>query len=637
MDQKKLEQFKKAAIQQGYKAKDVDAFVQKKAQEQASLELVKRGQMSIEDIAKTNPVGALKLIESGTEIKQPLSAEEKKAEKKLDNADRVISQMEDLYLGKEDLAKGRAGGVISEVKKRIGKNTQLARYEASRDSSKAILARALGEVGNLSGPEQEAILDALPKGTSTIDEAVGFFGDLRERLGLERRTLDSLVDKNQKKKTKVDTKNQTQSVPQDIPGTNILSTIANLGNKAQSASESVANFIAPQTFNKVRETISNPIQTLQKNLTPDVVRAVGNPRQYANDTLSDAKASAEVGSYLVPGGKGIVGLLKSGALSGGLYGASQDAENVGDAATNVVQGATGGGLTAGLFGVGGKLVNKTAEGASGAVKQLFKVPTSKLQEFRRNTGLEFDKEIMRRDIKNIAGKSEDQILEYFKNAYDKVEGSADDFLRTIGKTVNKQQLIDIIDEKIAGLSKNRAGQSPAVSALESFKNDITTQFDDIITLDVANQTKRDAQALASAALGNNGSDSPASNAFAGIQRKISALIEQEAPGFKNVNKDIQYYRLARDSIQKQADKSGQGLISNLLLGGGATGAAIGLSTGNLPIAAASVLPYILRSVLTNPRVQTKTAQAGEKIAQKESPEALRRILQILGARAGGAL
>jgi len=116
-----------------------------------------------------------------------------KTAKQGENAERVIRQLEDQYLfnKREALAYGRVDGAYQTYIANIasGKNPELRTYLASRDRNKPFLARAAGDVGNLSAPEQERAVAQLPTALSTPEEAIQGFEAVRQSLGLKPRDL----------------------------------------------------------------------------------------------------------------------------------------------------------------------------------------------------------------------------------------------------------------------------------------------------------------------------------------------------------------------------------------------------------------------------------------------------------------
>ena len=128
-----------------------------------------------------------------------LTTDERKKELAKKEAARLIDQLEDSYFGdlentKDDLSYGRGGGLIASAKAALGVNPELRTYKALRKSVRPTLARAAGDVGNLSEPEQKAAVKVLPTAFSTPEEAKMAFETLRRKMGVEERDIEQGTD-----------------------------------------------------------------------------------------------------------------------------------------------------------------------------------------------------------------------------------------------------------------------------------------------------------------------------------------------------------------------------------------------------------------------------------------------------------
>lgn len=167
---------------------------------QAQSQLTQQGVLDVADIAKTNPQLALQAVQGGVKTK-PTDAELKK-KASLDNAERVVAELERLYYDEQGNPRasfvqtngigGRLEGIQKSAAAKAGENPELANYLAQREGIRPLLARAMGDVGNLSKPEQEAAVRGLPTGTTTPQEAKLFFESTRKRLGLSPRESKNL-------------------------------------------------------------------------------------------------------------------------------------------------------------------------------------------------------------------------------------------------------------------------------------------------------------------------------------------------------------------------------------------------------------------------------------------------------------
>jgi len=87
--------------------------------------------------------------------------------------------------------------------------------------------------------------------------------------------------------------------------------------------------------------------------------------QYVQNPLGkNVQNAAGVGAFFVPGGSGIAGLAKAGAVAGGMSGFSNADLREGDIVGETLQGAATGGITGGALGAIGKGVGKVAKGFS---------------------------------------------------------------------------------------------------------------------------------------------------------------------------------------------------------------------------------------------------------------------------------
>lgn len=147
------------------------------------------GLLLLSNAKKTSDIAtAIQLMEPA----KPSAAQETK-KMSSEEAERIVSMMEDLYYGTEGgpLAYGRVRGMEEFTNAKFGKNPYLSNYLAQRQSIRPKLARAMGDVGNLSAPEQEAAVAGIPTGFSTPEEAQMFFASTREKLGLKPRDLST--------------------------------------------------------------------------------------------------------------------------------------------------------------------------------------------------------------------------------------------------------------------------------------------------------------------------------------------------------------------------------------------------------------------------------------------------------------
>lgn len=103
------------------------------------------------------------------------------------NADNALTSLENSYFN-GGLSSGRALGQLNdEYAKYFGKNPNLQTYNAAREAIAPVLAKAFGDVGNVSQAKLEAAAKLLPTASSTPQEAAQGFAQMRTFLGLQQR------------------------------------------------------------------------------------------------------------------------------------------------------------------------------------------------------------------------------------------------------------------------------------------------------------------------------------------------------------------------------------------------------------------------------------------------------------------
>ena len=157
-----------------------DAF--KKA---ALLDLLKTGGKNLSNLKAAQDIISPK----------PSAAEEKTTQAKA-NADRILTQLEDLYYGGKgeegDLEKGRVGGVGASLMATLGINTPLNVYKDLLKSIRPTLAKAAGDAGNLALQEQIMAGKVIPTEFATPAEALKKFKTVRARFDLPERDISGV-------------------------------------------------------------------------------------------------------------------------------------------------------------------------------------------------------------------------------------------------------------------------------------------------------------------------------------------------------------------------------------------------------------------------------------------------------------
>src|SRR3990167_965394 len=386
------------------------------------------------------------------------------------------------------------------------------------------------------------------------------------------------------------------------------------------------------------------------NAQGDIIQSIINAAGATKDLATTAiPAGVESGLAATPFGK--LGLLKGGAVAGGAYGASTP-ENIslGERIQKTGTGAAGGLLTGGLLktpGLAKGLVVGKASQAADKIRKVFKVSTGKLDEFRKNTGLNFADEVIRRDLPKIKGKNNEQILQYYTDKVDDFNDAADKFLASKNVPINKSEVINIIDKQITKLGGvDRLGQSPAIQALQTKRDEILTKPDALNGV-ILNQFKRDLQTSAGAAVGGGETTSVVSTAYDDLQRGLNKLLESKAPGIKDTNKSIQFYHLAKDAMQQRVDtvskQEGRSILGKILSASIPTGAGgmAAIATHNPLFAllggAAGLGGVAANEISKSPQFRKRAASSALQAGGKGLPEILQRLLLLQGGRLGSGM
>ena len=342
-------------------------------------------------------------------------------------------------------------------------------------------------------------------------------------------------------------------------------------------------------------------------------------------------AAGELGAWALPIGK--LGLLRGGAVAGGLMGATTPEEVTPEERLRKTgYGALGGALTGGVLKGAGAIVGKVAGAGKKLVTQLFRPLASETDKLRRFQGLDFAEEVIKRDLPEIKGKSNDQILTYYNDKVNQFENAADNFLIPIKEKVDKEEILNLVNQTL----KSRKGRVlQATSQVKQLVKDLA-KLPQKVDLPTLNQVKRDVQTAAKGFYSATGEPSPASDSLADAARKIKELIEIKAPGIKEVNNSVAFYHTAQEAIQRKLDQSmkqeGIGLL-DILGGGGAAGA---MMAGRPEIGMAIAAPTLARRLLQRPQVKTQIATLGEQLQGAKMPSLLEKLLLIGGGRMGSS-
>lgn len=366
-------------------------------------------------------------------------------------------------------------------------------------------------------------------------------------------------------------------------------------------------------------------------------KIAGIPQEYLTEGLG---VGGEVGSFFAPAAKatkaGLIPKIVAGAKTGATIGAIQGLTSP-DVALDDVGGRLQKGLVDAGFGglVGGafttayevpkEILKKSLNGAPNVIRGVFKIAPSEMRKFRKVNGMDFGEEILARDGKSISGMSYNEIADHMAEKKDAAQQVVADALKGAKGTIKTPDVVKAIDEKIASLApeKGNVNTEGAISTLESIKATLEKNPQEL-TLEVANNLKRQLQEAGSSAFAPNGKPTPSSEAFAEVSQTLRNMIEEKAPGVKEGNKLIQLYHLANESILKQGDAAAnrvasgnlQKFIQNIPAIGGA---GLGFAVGGVPGGVAGIiggevisgLQGTIRNKFLSPEFQTRLAGAIE--------------------------
>lgn len=379
----------------------------------------------------------------------------------------------------------------------------------------------------------------------------------------------------------------------------------------------------------------------------------------------EGKGGAQMASYAVPASTALTGLKGYAAASGlGATGSALSELGQDNATPKSVLAAAGTGAVLGpvFKGLGdfkNTIVKKIKSEGRGQLAQVLHPTPTELVEYKKFTeGRNFYSDVIDKDLPDLTGKNSSEIADYFTKKHDDMYNAADTFLAERNKKLDKAIPVGEVLKSYNAIVKYpenpemvRIGGSPAKNRLlEIFSNFLG--FDDFnsmksflkgnkniladdlppITLTTLNQAKRDIEDLAPSYYTAKGDPSIASKALADLARKLGDIIEKNAPGFKNINREIQYTRLAKDASTRMAFKgeTSSGLMSALLRPlGGLTGVA--LIGGGHPYAgsAAFLGSMMAPEILKSTKFKTAVADTAlNKIPNKiVTPEFLQKAVR----------
>lgn len=259
-----------------------------------------------------------------------------------------------------------------------------------------------------------------------------------------------------------------------------------------------------------------------------------------------------------------------GGIIGGIYGiTTPESLSVGERVQKTITDTAIGSATGGILRAATipltTAANKFITSNSERIYKLFRISPSERASFRKSTeDMDFAKEILSRDAKEMAGKSYNELLDYFGQRKEQALNDVNSSLENVSSTVNRATIIKKIESMISGLkpSKGNVGQLPAIDALNKILDDVRSN-PGRITMSTLNNIKRQLQDAGQAAFSPSGKATAASKAMAETSTFIKNLIEKKAPEIKDKNRLVQLYTLARNSIERTGDREANKLSNDI--------------------------------------------------------------------------
>lgn len=270
------------------------------------------------------------------------------------------------------------------------------------------------------------------------------------------------------------------------------------------------------------------------------------------------------------------------------------------------------------------IVKKFVNNNQGRIYNLFRITPSARAEFRKSTGnMNFAEEIIKRDAKDMAGKSYTELLEHFTERKQTALNTISEELTKIKKTVDKNEIIEFINKQKNNLNPKRGnvGQSEAVQKLNGVLEELK-ENPNKLSLKQLNNIKRQLQDAGEAAFSPNGSPSPSTKALAKVSTFIKDILEREQPKLKEMNKLVQLYSLAKSSIEKTGDREASKISNDIVqkffqvLPGGAGFALAGAPGGVLGLVAGGLVGSA-RVKYFDSTVQTRLISLFQEVSEKQ--------------------
>jgi len=275
------------------------------------------------------------------------------------------------------------------------------------------------------------------------------------------------------------------------------------------------------------------------------------------------------------------------------------------------------------------LLQKPLEQAGPMMTRLLHPAGTQLQEFNRNTGLDFGQEIANRDLDAIKGMSWPQLTDYFEGKSAQASQAVDDMLSKSAETVPAGEITDQIDNEIAQLQQpGKINPSVAINTLQDLKDSIeqnSALSGDTGEIPVAamNELKRDAQNEADSAYGLNAHPPDAVKEYQNVARWMKEAVEKYEPNVGDMNDTTELYHTAMNAARKTgaawAEKASHDVLGRLMSmspwAGGAIATAIGGPGAGVGTLTGLGALNMARNAYFSPSVTTSVANSLQNLLQ----------------------
>lgn len=342
----------------------------------------------------------------------------------------------------------------------------------------------------------------------------------------------------------------------------------------------------------------------------------------------------EVASFLLPAGKVAKGAgtatkiaqaALTGAKVGGIVGVTDpNAQGIGDRVSQGVKGAATGAAVAGAFAGAGELAKKVSQSITGtsaqAIRRVVKPRVNDAREFKKNFGSKIEDELSKRDAKEIKGMGYDELFDYFDDKYTNAYKEKAKKLAESGKSVKRVKWLGEVQRlKSEVTPENGYVYADDIQRELTRVEDILLKTDPDVPAKNAGNIIRSLQDQVSYSL--NTGNAAGEKELKGLIKFFNDDLKETVPGLDQVNKDIQLYRIAKDSVDRttenEANKVSQTAIDKILqafpfLVGAGTGVATGDPIKTVGAILLTALPGLARENYRSPEVQTRVASALQK-------------------------